>query len=668
MWQKISRSASCRVEHHHSVSNTTAVKAPHSTKHAARTALFPENLLPSGSLTITTAKDNEPPPLRSIYCVINKSVSAVVDRCSCQSSRSTTADEPIYAEEKKTSGQISSVEQTFKFDNVSEKIVARAPSEKLLRKKTLDTAGYHSIAISTEPCNPTALPQYGIIGLSASAPNAKNFWTSPQWLDLLDRASRTALDDATFKHLQISEARALVNKLENNTMQISSSCSKSLEDEDIQITSDTESEPRRTGKVPQNHKFLDQDSSHFAGKELDNNMCNCEMSILDVNSRMHSNDSEPVWRFTPSFYERVRLELETKSMSQETQRNERQQQEQDTNGLGLCPATRLSIVGWMSKVIASMDWPLSAFFTAVHAMDYTLRQEFGKTQSNRQSPEYGIPLLSTACVLVGVSAECEHKQLSRAKYFVGQVPTIANVKDIICKELSVVAGLKEGSLLHKTAPDFCLYYLARMKAFDAQISKAEGTFDSLYDMLCGSDFNLPDKATDSVSKASALQRSSLLSHLLLPRSANSAKKLDLPSSASVLGTMVEVALTVAQSLVENSLHTMIPLSRIVAAIMFHMTTLIAPGLKCAKTCTEFCSKVFLLDYDTEVKVLIPSLFLLYQNCIGTAEATARPMPSGNASHSSTVNNGLKKCSDPALSVMQILKLGQHRFPRLNGEG
>lgn len=82
----------------------------------------------------------------------------------------------------------------------------------------------------------------------------------------------------------------------------------------------------------------------------------------------------------------------------------------------------------------------------------------------------GVPIISTACVLIGVTSECTHKEFSKAKCFIGQVPEVCNVKDIVCRQLEIVARMKHGCLLHKTPTDFAVLYVARIQNLDAELT------------------------------------------------------------------------------------------------------------------------------------------------------------------------------------------------------
>eukprot|EP01053_Blabericola_migrator_P000066 Blabericola_migrator_1__65@NODE_1015_length_5700_cov_454_708148_g697_i0_p2_GENE_NODE_1015_length_5700_cov_454_708148_g697_i0NODE_1015_length_5700_cov_454_708148_g697_i0_p2_ORF_typecomplete_len590_score91_78Cyclin_N/PF00134_23/0_00039_NODE_1015_length_5700_cov_454_708148_g697_i06472416 len=253
------------------------------------------------------------------------------------------------------------------------------------------------------------------------------------------------------------------------------------------------------------------------------------------------------------------------------------------------PDTRQSVVTWMSKVIEAMGWPLNSFFTAVHAMDYSLKHPSSPSAPVQES---SVPLLSTACVLVGVSAECEHRQLQKARAFVGQVPHVESVKDIVCKQLAVVAGLDRGTLLHKTPLDFILYYLSawRLHAQEIEDNRLASVDCKLWDKL----FRL------------CLYRepcgSSLLQYVL-QQSAHDNKTVAYrtpPSYVTLVELLIEGALTISIQCYLESIHTYVPVSRIVAAVMFSTLTVVEDSFRDVDFCAGFCRLVFNLDYLTEL--------------------------------------------------------------------
>eukprot|EP01055_Gregarina_sp_Pseudo9_P005559 Gregarina_sp_Pseudo_9__5558@NODE_741_length_2286_cov_75_517579_g697_i0_p1_GENE_NODE_741_length_2286_cov_75_517579_g697_i0NODE_741_length_2286_cov_75_517579_g697_i0_p1_ORF_typecomplete_len639_score216_01Cyclin_N/PF00134_23/8_5e05_NODE_741_length_2286_cov_75_517579_g697_i02422158 len=266
--------------------------------------------------------------------------------------------------------------------------------------------------------------------------------------------------------------------------------------------------------------------------------------------------------------------------------------------------TRQSVVTWMSKVIEAMGWPLNSFFTAVHAMDYSLKKNALPSGRGFSVPDSSVPLLSTACVLVGVSAECEHRQLQKARAFVGQVPHVASVKEIVCKQLAVVAGLDRGTLLHKTPLDFMLYYLAALRLHSAEIeehrccSETDGDAVSLWDKL----FQLC-VLRDGVSAASIL-----LPYVL---QLGHERKKEQPV-VCFLELVLECALAISVACYLECVHTFLPLSRIVAAILFSALSIIEESFKDLDFCAGFCRRVFGLDYATELRpVLTEVMPLIY---------------------------------------------------------
>ncbi|EZG78621.1 hypothetical protein GNI_034070 [Gregarina niphandrodes] len=97
-----------------------------------------------------------------------------------------------------------------------------------------------------------------------------------------------------------------------------------------------------------------------------------------------------------------------------------------------------SINLWALKVLLSMQWPLTGFFIAVHSIERTIRSESPKLDVAQISRTGH--LLGTACLLMAVGCECSHKELMRAKIFIGQVPSILSMNDLVAKQLTVVAS------------------------------------------------------------------------------------------------------------------------------------------------------------------------------------------------------------------------------------
>eukprot|EP01054_Gregarina_sp_Poly1_P004462 Gregarina_sp_Poly_1__4461@NODE_23_length_20322_cov_242_373192_g21_i0_p5_GENE_NODE_23_length_20322_cov_242_373192_g21_i0NODE_23_length_20322_cov_242_373192_g21_i0_p5_ORF_typecomplete_len603_score82_34Cyclin_N/PF00134_23/0_0012Cyclin_N/PF00134_23/5_2e03_NODE_23_length_20322_cov_242_373192_g21_i055587366 len=269
--------------------------------------------------------------------------------------------------------------------------------------------------------------------------------------------------------------------------------------------------------------------------------------------------------------------------------------------------TRHSVVTWMSKVIEAMGWPLNSFFTAVHAMDYSLRKT--QTLSGRgYVSEASVPLLSTACVLVGVSAECEHRQLQKARAFVGQVPHVASVKEIVCKQLAVVAGLDRGTLLHKTPLDFIMYYLAAMQLHSPEIEQhriIEGSaacclWDKLFRWCI---------ARDSGGGGGIC----LLQYVL--QSSHGNKKDEAQQLIPLIELIIDGCLAISISCYLECIHSFIPMSRIVAATLFTALSIVEESFKDSAFCIGFCRLVFALDYAAELRPVLTDLMpLIYSIC------------------------------------------------------
>lgn len=321
--------------------------------------------------------------------------------------------------------------------------------------------------------------------------------------------------------------------------------------------------------------------------------------------------------------------------------------------------TRQSVVTWMSKVIEAMGWPLNSFFTAVHAMDYSLKKMASTVTGRSLSiPDSSVPLLSTACVLVGVSAECEHRQLQKARAFVGQVPHVASVKEIVCKQLAVVAGLDRGTLLHKTPLDFILYYLAAIRYYTQEIEEHRCAEE-----LASRDCSFWDKLfLLSVSVVMDQRRSNnnnshcvLLPYVLQcgerkkdetqPPSSSSSTSSSSQQHLSFIELVIEGALAISVSCYMEYMHTFIPISRVVAAIMFASFSIIEESFKDLDFCTGFCRRVFALDYATELRpVLTEVMPLVYLHI-------SRQLKGGRSSDKSDVQSDpMTMCNDSTFTT------------------
>eukprot|EP00914_Ancora_sagittata_P025765 GHVO01050982.1.p1 GENE.GHVO01050982.1~~GHVO01050982.1.p1 ORF type:complete len:214 (+),score=16.91 GHVO01050982.1:24-644(+) len=119
---------------------------------------------------------------------------------------------------------------------------------------------------------------------------------------------------------------------------------------------------------------------------------------------------------------------------------------------------RESVVRWLWKVVEKMKWKSSAFFVAVHAMD-TFMCSLSQEEQTKQ-----ISLISTACLFLAVATEEDYPQLSKARHFVGHVPTVDSVKTLFAAQLDVLSYIKRPNLMiiNRTPHDFAKIFLSRI--------------------------------------------------------------------------------------------------------------------------------------------------------------------------------------------------------------
>lgn len=466
----------------------------------------------------------------------------------------------------------------------------------------------HTTSTVKDSCLPQFTPE--LFALSETSPtNSPSFFASAPWLRTLATMGHSACKDKTMQHLLRVEDRILI---ERDALQWNL-----LEDEPISLSSESTTESFSEIHAPRPQKKLDDGRKLIFSSAL----------LLADRSRVVLSERQA----SGSCGDLIADEFLG----------------------GIAKSTRSSVIFWMKKVVESMKWPISVFFTAVHAMDYTLPSEIRMAGGGRSGRSAGraetvIPLLSVACVLVGVSSECEHKHLSKTRCFVNQVPNVTSVKEIICKELSVVARLNKGSLLHKTPVDFVLYFISRLKAFDAQVSAVEGTYTSLYKLMCNSQILVTQSGRhiNQISNREGDLTSELLNFLALSTVEDSGA---MPSSERILSAVLEVTLAISLTLFSDSLHRVVPASRLLALVMMHMMSLFCPNMQHADVCSEMSRLVFCLDYDTDLVPLWPCLFNVYDLCLQGQESKT---------------SKLCKCSSSSLLVLEILAEGraQHSLP------
>lgn len=149
--------------------------------------------------------------------------------------------------------------------------------------------------------------------------------------------------------------------------------------------------------------------------------------------------------------------------------------------VGVRQDMRTSVVRWMSNVVMNMRWKRATFFIAVHALDTylacvasgawppptALRIQLPPTNNERRDDivaEEILPVLSTAALFLGVSAEEEHVHAHRVKSFVKKVPNLASIHQVFVQQLDILSCLTHGLLITRTPEDFLYYFLANMRA------------------------------------------------------------------------------------------------------------------------------------------------------------------------------------------------------------
>lgn len=260
---------------------------------------------------------------------------------------------------------------------------------------------------------------------------------------------------------------------------------------------------------------------------------------------------------------------------------------------------REKVITWIGHVVYSMNWPLSCFFIAVHALDYVTMNA-----ANSAVTAGGIPLLATACVLMAVSTECNRHQLEKTKTFVGQVPTVESVHEIVCMEMSVIAALNRGTLLNKTPVDFIMLYLAGMTANDEEISKAA---------------NIPSFMTHmwhaTIRLDATLSTRTPLVDYILCRSETKGAKIE---RVPLVEAIIELSLTISFMYFLKKLYFFTPISRVIAAVFLDVLTHTSPLFSKVDFATTFCHQAFLLDFQADLASVWKILPSIYRECLRNA--------------------------------------------------
>lgn len=253
--------------------------------------------------------------------------------------------------------------------------------------------------------------------------------------------------------------------------------------------------------------------------------------------------------------------------------------------------TRAAVVPWMSRAVKNFGWPQSAFFIAVEAVDTYLWSSRSMPNQTRCS----LPLLSTAALLLGVSIAGDTEQANQARAFVGRVPHVTSVSQLLSVMLDLATvGVSQNSR-EPSDPN------------ESQTMKDESPTG------CGLSVNCtpPDL---------------LQLYLARMRDSESWKWLyyDLLESDR-LASIIETVTTVAVYFYEIGGHLLVSPSRLIPVVLLLLLTADSTYLSTSDGAKSFARQVFELDFEQVVRPYLSYLYPLINQLASSPRAESNPL-------------------------------------------